>query len=279
MNEPVSMDRAEHVHDLLSEYLNGDLDDARRQAVRTHLEGCAACRRDYESLRLTVQLVRQVPLRPAPRSFAIAAPPARQRLSLTWLRISTGALAALFVAVMALQLVLPTTVQPTASSASATDAASRASAAYSAARPTAPAAAPRQAAPALAAAQARSIPEESSGRAPTAAASAPMAAAAQSAPAAAQAPAPIAAKSASASTQGEPALADTTVASEPTMAVAQVATPLPQPITREPIAPTPAAHVVPAWYLPLLVAVGALFVISLAGLIWITARRSSNVDA
>lgn len=265
MNEPISIDGAEHVHDLLSEYLNGDLDDAQRQAIRAHLEACAACRRDYESLRLTVQLVHQVPLRVAPRSFAIPAPPPRQRRSLTWLRISTGALAAIFVAVLALQLVLPATVRPTTSSSSTAGTTFRTSGADTAARPAAPAATPRQAVPALAAAQARSVPE-AAGPAPTAAASAPMADGAQ-------APAPAMAKSASASTQGEASAADTTVASEPSTTLARAATPLPQPTAHEPVAPTPAGPVVPDWYLPLLIAVGALLVVSLSGLIWVTARR------
>lgn len=105
-----------HVGNLLSDYLGGDLPEAQRTAVEEHLAACGRCARDLASLRFTVQLVRQLPSRPVPRSFAIPASESRPGF-LTWLRWSTGALAALLVALIAAQLVLPTTPRPAAPTA------------------------------------------------------------------------------------------------------------------------------------------------------------------
>lgn len=51
-----------------SAYLQGDVDGAQREAMERHLRGCAACRRDLETLRRTVELVRMLPaLEPQPQ--------------------------------------------------------------------------------------------------------------------------------------------------------------------------------------------------------------------
>lgn len=109
---------AGHVHEYLSEYLDGGLSAAERAEVEAHLAGCPRCRADLASLRLTVQLVRQLPLQPVPRSFALAVP-RRTPAIVTWLRFSTGALAAIFVALLAIQLTAAPGRSPTAAPRSA----------------------------------------------------------------------------------------------------------------------------------------------------------------
>ncbi|MGH2458840.1 MAG: anti-sigma factor family protein [Chloroflexota bacterium] len=272
MNEPVSIDGAEHVHDLLSDYLNDDLADAQRQLVQAHLATCPTCRRDYESLRLTVHLVRQVPLRAVPHPFTVAAPPQR-RWSLAWLRFSTSALAAVFVAVFALQFVLPTSVHPAVSTSRALDAAARVQSASSAPSSAAPEAAPRAAEPFHAAAQATPKSGEApSGQQAAASSAAVPAAAVQAVPAAAPAVPP----------SGTPAGAlsgpagNSGVASNQNLAKSAPASaraPLPPSASNGRAATVTEQPRLPAWYLPLLVAVSVLLVASLAGLIWASALR------
>ncbi len=107
MNDQQSAERAPHVHELLSDYLDGQLAEETRQQVAAHLETCPRCRADYESLRQTVRLLQQLPMRPVPRSFAITASTPPRRTSLFWLRVANGALAAVFIALLAARLVLP----------------------------------------------------------------------------------------------------------------------------------------------------------------------------
>lgn len=57
----------------LSAYIDGELTTAERVRLERHLATCADCRRDVETLRETVALLRRVPLKPAPRSFALPA--------------------------------------------------------------------------------------------------------------------------------------------------------------------------------------------------------------
>lgn len=98
-----------HVGHLLSDYLEGDLGDEQRGMVESHLKTCRHCARDLATLRFTIQVVHQLPLRPVPRGFAIPAAQRRPATIRTWLRWSTGALAAVFVALVAAQFLLPTT--------------------------------------------------------------------------------------------------------------------------------------------------------------------------
>jgi Putative zinc-finger len=97
---------AEHVHALLSDYLDGELTEAQRAAIDEHLATCPSCRSDLASLRLTVQIVRQLPVQPVSRTFALPVRP-RPTPILTWLRWTTGALAALFVLLLVAPFVLP----------------------------------------------------------------------------------------------------------------------------------------------------------------------------
>jgi len=55
----------------LSAYLDGRLSPRARRRVERHLAACSLCRRDLETLRTTVRLVRALPKRPAPRSFVL----------------------------------------------------------------------------------------------------------------------------------------------------------------------------------------------------------------
>lgn len=60
-----------------SAYMDGRLAPRDRQALERHLEGCAACQANLESLQRLVALVRRLPQVPVPRSFALAHAPAR----------------------------------------------------------------------------------------------------------------------------------------------------------------------------------------------------------
>lgn len=301
MSESASVGGFQHVHEWLSEYLDGGLPDSDRQMVEAHLGQCAECRRDFESLRLTVQLVRQVPLQRVPRSFTIAAPPNRQAWQVAWLRWSSGVLAAAFVALLALRFVLPGTLQPAvapsfetaASTAQRSIAAAPTTAPAAAARPVspgvanqsaasaapslaAPAAAPTEALRPLAAAQA-----QGASAAPTpvpAAADANASAPAQSQPAPMMASAPTATPAGAAEKAVAPAAGqvadqrDTGVASS---AAAPTSPPVVgfRPLSAE-TAPLASAQrgSLPGWYTPLLVVVGVLLVGSLGGLIWLSRR-------
>jgi anti-sigma factor RsiW len=55
----------------LSDYIDGRLADEEREAVEHHLERCAGCTREIESLRSTVEILHQVPDVALPRSFVL----------------------------------------------------------------------------------------------------------------------------------------------------------------------------------------------------------------
>ncbi len=106
--------------DLLSAYIDNQLSSAERAEVDSHLEGCAVCRRELETLHWTVSLLRAVPQRRVPRSFTIPVParaPERPHLlSLRWsygfLRAATAFAALLLVLVVASDLVIRTSTFP-----------------------------------------------------------------------------------------------------------------------------------------------------------------------
>lgn len=281
MNDHVSVDRDGHVHDLLSELLEGDLPDAERQRVEEHLAQCAECRRDWQSLRLTVQLVRQIPSRAVPRSFTVPVQPTRLNRSIFWLRLSTGALAAIFVALLAVQLVLPTA--PPGRSVAAFPPGRAERLATSLPVPTEPAsAAMATAGPAVRPAAAPIAPGPQAGQGaashalpPTPVASAAGVKAFAAAPSSAASPtasaaeAPMGAVSSAAgpSDQAEPS----------TTGVASLAPPAPS-ATRAPTeaeTSTLAAARLPAWYPVALISVGALALASLVALLG-ASRRTRN---
>lgn len=214
----------------LSAYVDGRLDDAERAAVEAHLAECESCRSELESLRQTVALLRRVPEVAAPRSFAIpaaAAPPRRAPLRLVHSRQfyllgqATGALAALFVCVLAMSLVAgPTAVLLP------TDSATTLAAPASPATPVSAQAGPAPAAARAAAPQA--VSPASSSAAPQAPPSAQVPAAASGAPpkpAAAGAAAP----SAGAGAAADSASRESSVANAAKAVSAPPPTPLPNP--------------------------------------------------
>ena len=88
----------------LSAYLDDELPDAQKRRLERHLGLCATCRQELASLRHTVALLRQAPLRPVPRSFIlpISAQPEQARsrrwnLTYAYLRGATVVACFLFV--------------------------------------------------------------------------------------------------------------------------------------------------------------------------------------
>lgn len=69
-----SFKRSEHerVEELLSAYIDGELSIEEATLVEKHLRECSACTQDLETLRQTVNLVRQLPAVSPPRSFTIS---------------------------------------------------------------------------------------------------------------------------------------------------------------------------------------------------------------
>ncbi len=61
----------QHIEDLLSAYLDGELSSQERARVEKHLARCAACAQNLYTLRQTVALLGQLPPVAVPRSFAI----------------------------------------------------------------------------------------------------------------------------------------------------------------------------------------------------------------
>jgi len=55
-----------HVIKLLSAYCNGELSPEQSHRMSEHLLACAACRKEYDEIKLGVQLARQLPLASAP---------------------------------------------------------------------------------------------------------------------------------------------------------------------------------------------------------------------
>jgi len=54
----------------ISDYLDGQLQDAERREIAAHLDACQTCRAEIEAFQKTVDLVRSLPLVPAPEGFA-----------------------------------------------------------------------------------------------------------------------------------------------------------------------------------------------------------------
>lgn len=66
--------RSEHarIEELLSAYIDGELSIQEATLVEKHLRHCSACTQSLETLRHTVNLVRQLPAVSPPRSFTIS---------------------------------------------------------------------------------------------------------------------------------------------------------------------------------------------------------------
>lgn len=101
---------AEHVTELLSSYLDGQVSLPERRTVEEHLAGCAACRAELEELRQLTGLLRRLPQPPPPRSFVIgpqAARPAALSGSFSgYLRALSSVAAALLVVAVSFSLIV-----------------------------------------------------------------------------------------------------------------------------------------------------------------------------
>ena len=64
---------------MLSDYIDGQLDEESQSIIERHVEVCEDCATELESLRMTVQLLHQVPSVPSPRSFTIREPDMAQK--------------------------------------------------------------------------------------------------------------------------------------------------------------------------------------------------------
>lgn len=62
----------EQIHDLLNEYVDGELAAADREAVERHLADCAGCREELRALRQTAEMVRSLPHVRAPEGMVDA---------------------------------------------------------------------------------------------------------------------------------------------------------------------------------------------------------------
>lgn len=273
MDNQAPVGSAGHVHDLLSEYLNDSLADADRRAVEVHLRECVECRGDLTSLRFTVHAVRQLPMRPVPRNFAITAPtPLRTHRLTLWLRSSAAALAALFIMMLAGRLVLPSathmtsTIQPTSVTSAP------------AAAQSAPAAAPR----AFSAVRQTSTPSHAEARIqsqatggtvhPNEAARPAVAAAPTEAPAAAPRPTSATAQPSTA-LQPRAAAPAAPGASSSGGSLSTAAAPAVTSVTTPAKEATGASRfVLPEWYTSLLVGVGGLAIVTFLASVWFTRR-------
>ncbi len=76
---------------MLSPYIDEQLSPSEVKRVERHIEECAVCRRELESLRAVVSLLHRVPMVALPRSFTIAArAPRRRPVALGALRVATA---------------------------------------------------------------------------------------------------------------------------------------------------------------------------------------------
>lgn len=73
--------KSEHewVGETLSAYIDGELAGRERARVEQHLKECQACAENLRTLRQTVALLKELPVIPAPRSFAVRPRVARPR--------------------------------------------------------------------------------------------------------------------------------------------------------------------------------------------------------
>ncbi len=62
----------DRIHEILNEYLDGELPDGPRRSVDEHLAGCAACRAELDALKETARLVGSLPRVSAPHGLAEA---------------------------------------------------------------------------------------------------------------------------------------------------------------------------------------------------------------
>jgi len=98
----------QRIEEMLSAYIDGELSASEVELVERHLKECATCARNLETLRATVELVRQLPRVPAPRSFTITPAVQPLRLKPRWgyayLRGATALVAILLVIALSVDI-------------------------------------------------------------------------------------------------------------------------------------------------------------------------------
>jgi Tol biopolymer transport system component/anti-sigma factor RsiW len=73
MKRPFASPHQSHLDvELLSAYIDGDVTLAERERVESHLQGCAACRAERDSLQSTVALLAALPRVAVPRAFTLS---------------------------------------------------------------------------------------------------------------------------------------------------------------------------------------------------------------
>ena len=82
---------------MLSSYIDGEVEPAELREVEEHLAACDSCRRELDTLRFTVSLLRELPEVPVRRSFSLSEAPAPVRTapSLGWAASLATSMAAL----------------------------------------------------------------------------------------------------------------------------------------------------------------------------------------
>ena len=98
------IDGHNRIRTLLSSYIDDQVSADEAARVEAHLAGCDECREELESLRMTVQLLSELPVLELPRSFALetAPEPEPSFAGRLWTaRLATSAAAALLVALIA----------------------------------------------------------------------------------------------------------------------------------------------------------------------------------
>ena len=89
----------------ISAYIDDDLTQPEKARLESHLAGCAQCAHDVQTLRQTVEWLRQMPVQPLPRSFMISESEVpTSRFALDWLfpYFRAGAVAAALLLVFVL---------------------------------------------------------------------------------------------------------------------------------------------------------------------------------
>ncbi len=125
---------------LLSSYIDGQVEPAELEEVQEHLAACDSCRQELDTLRFTVSLLRELPEIQARRSFTLAeAPtPVRRAPSLGWSAGLATSVAALLVIALLLGDVTGVLVQTTSLEVDAPATIEQAAAPFSAAIAEAP---------------------------------------------------------------------------------------------------------------------------------------------
>src|SRR5581483_5033408 len=100
----------DHVSELLSAYLDGQVTLAERQAVEAHLPSCPECQAELEYLRALRSALRSLPEAPVPRSFVLG-PRAVRPAALSgtfggFLRAATSVAASLAVVALSVNLAI-----------------------------------------------------------------------------------------------------------------------------------------------------------------------------